>query len=614
MVLVLGAASALAFLAFRDSGPSPRGAAEAYARAWSGGADGAAASLTNHPRAAAAALRESRRGLDGARVRVSLAGAIDEDGDRATAHYRVTWAVPRIGPLQYRTTAQLVKRDNRWVVHWSPRLVHPRLTARTRLGTSMDAASRGKIYARDGRAIVAPRDVVDLGVEVARVKDAAATASAFAGLEDVDVDAAQLARRIDAAPKGGFIPVITVRRAVYEDMAERVLAIPGASVNLRKADLPPTKTFARALLGTVGPPTAEQIEKSPSRRPDDEMGQSGLQASYERRLAGTPARRIVIRDRELGSAKSVVLERRGRPGRGLHTTLDIAAQSAAEVALGDVDGNAALVAVQPSTGDVLAVANRPADSAYDRALSGLYPPGSTFKVVATTALLRAGLDVNRVVDCPRTLTIEGKPFRNFEGDAAGAVPFRRDFAESCNTAFVSLARELDPKALTAVARDFGLGGKSDPHLPAADTSVPPPTSGVGQAAMMIGQDRILASPLAMACVAATVAAGRWHAPRLILDTNPSAGPRLAERETLRSLMRDVVTSGTGTALRGVRGEVIGKSGTAEFGGGDPPPTHAWFIAARDDLAISVLVENGRSGGTVAAPIAARFFTALDGSA
>jgi cell division protein FtsI/penicillin-binding protein 2 len=279
-----------------------------------------------------------------------------------------------------------------------------------------------------------------------------------------------------------------------------------------------------------------------------------------------------------------------------------------------VDGNAALVAIQPSTGDVLAVANRPDDSTYDRALSGLYPPGSTFKVVSTTALLRAGLDVNRVVECPRTLTIEGKPFRNFEGNAAGAVPFRRDFAESCNTAFVLLARELDPKALTAVARDFGLGRNSDPHLPAADTSVPPPRSGVDQAAMMIGQDRILASPLAMAGVAGAVAAGRWHAPRLILDAEASAGPELAERETLRALMRDVVTSGTGTALSGVRGEVIGKSGTAEFGGGDPPPTHAWFIAARDDLAISVLVENGRSGGAVAAPIAARFFTALDGSA
>jgi cell division protein FtsI/penicillin-binding protein 2 len=77
-------------------------------------------------------------------------------------------------------------------------------------------------------------------------------------------------------------------------------------------------------------------------------------------------------------------------------------------------------------------------------------------------------------------------------------------------------------------------------------------------------------------------------------------------------MRGVVTSGTGSALASLPGEPIGKSGTAEFGGGDPPPTHAWFIAARGDLAVAVLVERGRSGSGVAAPIAARFLAAAPG--
>ena len=75
-------------------------------------------------------------------------------------------------------------------------------------------------------------------------------------------------------------------------------------------------------------------------------------------------------------------------------------------------------------------------------------------------------------------------------------------------------------------------------------------------------------------------------------------------------MRSVVTAVTGTALSAIPGDPAGKSGTAEYGGGDPPPTHAWFIAYRGDLAVAVLVENGRSGGSVAAPIAARFFGAL----
>ena len=130
--------------------------------------------------------------------------------------------------------------------------------------------------------------------------------------------------------------------------------------------------------------------------------------------------------------------------------------------------------------------------------------------------------------------------------------------------------------------------------------------------MMIGQDRIVASPLAMAGVAATVADGRWRAPRLL--ERPRARPAEpldgGERVTLRELMRAVVVAGTGIALAGVPGEPAGKSGTAEYGGGDPPPTHAWFVAFRGDVAIAVLVEGGEAGGGVAAPIAAEFFAAL----
>jgi cell division protein FtsI/penicillin-binding protein 2 len=263
------------------------------------------------------------------------------------------------------------------------------------------------------------------------------------------------------------------------------------------------------------------------------------------------------------------------------------------------------VAIQPSTGDVLAVANRPTASTYDRAVDGRYAPGSTFKVVTTAALLRDGLKTSDVVKCPKTITVGGKVFKNFEGEAVGAVPFARDFAQSCNTAFVSLAKRLPAAALPRTARDFGLGRTSA-------STVPPGRDAVQRAAAMIGQDRIVASPLAMAGVAATVADGRWRAPRLVSTDPRHSGPSLAEdeRTTLATLMRSVVTGGTGTALAPVPGEVAGKTGTAEFGGGDPPPTHAWFIAFRGDLAIAVLVEKGRSGGTVAAPIAARFFQAL----
>jgi membrane peptidoglycan carboxypeptidase len=223
-------------------------------------------------------------------------------------------------------------------------------------------------------------------------------------------------------------------------------------------------------------------------------------------------------------------------------------------------------------------------------------------VISAAALLRDGLDVDDTVPCPTTIEAGGRRFKNFEGGAAGAVPFSRDFAVSCNTAFVSLAPRLAPDALQRTARDYGLGRKLELAVPAAGGRVPPGEDAVERAAAMIGQHEILASPLGMALAAATVADGRWRAPRLVASDPHDAGPALpgSERGTLRSLMRLVVTEGSGTALAGIGGEVRGKSGTAEFGGGDPPPTHAWFIAFRGDVAIAVLVERGRSGGSVAA--------------
>jgi cell division protein FtsI/penicillin-binding protein 2 len=601
------AAGAVAYVVL-GRGPEPGPAVDRYLAAWSRGDDAGAARATDRPGPARDALAASRAGLDGARVDARRR-SLRRDGDRATAGVRVTWQVPGFGEFAYDATLRLVLRDDRWVVAFSPRAIHPRLTAGTRLGTAADRPDRGDLLDRDGRALVTERPVVDVALQTDRVRDPQASAERVAELID-DVDAGELARRVRDAGRGRFVPVITLRKAAYDDIEERLRDVPGISLAPSESPLAPSRDFGRAVLGAVGPVTAEQIEKDPKLAPGDQIGQYGLQAAFERRLAGSPGGRIVIRRSESGTERRTLLARKARDGRPLRTTLDLDVQAAAEAALGATKRNAALVAVQPSTGDVLAVANRPAGSSLNRAFTGLYPPGSTFKVVSTTALLRAGLDPSETVACPRTTVVDGRSFRNFEGGAAGEVPFRTDFAESCNTAFVSLADRLRPDALTRTARDFGLGERLALGLPAAEASVPAAEGATGRAAMMIGQDRIVTSPLAMAGVAATVAAGRWHAPRLVAADRRREGGELREAGTLRGLMRLVVETGTGTALAGVPGEVGGKSGTAEYGGGDPPPTHAWFIAYRGDVAAAVLVEGGRAGGEVAAPIAARFLARL----
>ncbi|HWT93193.1 MAG TPA: penicillin-binding transpeptidase domain-containing protein, partial [Solirubrobacteraceae bacterium] len=587
--------------------------------AWQGGEDPAAAELTDRPAEAAEALAASRKGLDGATLRAQAGKVSEEQEGRASAPVTLRWTVPGIGPWTTRTRIALVKGDGDegWKVRWSPTVIHRDLTPETRLGTAVFPAERGAIVDRESAPIVQNRQVVDLAVQTSKVRDAGATAARLAQLLDLDADA--LEQRIADAPKGRYLAVVSLRKTDFDAIAEELAAVPGVSTNQRRAPLAPTKGFARALLGAVGPATAEQVAKSEGRlKAGDETGQWGLQARFDAQLRGTASREIVTRDVTTGGLAETLFERKGRDGMTLRTTLDREVQAAAERALGDTERKAALVAVQPSSGDVLAVANRPTDQAYDRALEGLYPPGSTFKIVSTAALLRDGLDVDSTVDCPKTRTVNGRSFRNFEGGAAGAVPFRTDFAQSCNTAFVGLAGRLGRDDLTRVARDFGLGRNVELPLTVGRSKVPAASDPVARAAMMIGQDKIVASPLAMAGVAATVADGRWRAPRLIRgsaaedEQTDATGDPLPQDDvaTLRQLMRAVVTGGTGTALASVPGEPRGKSGTAEYGGGDPPPTHAWFVAYRGDVAIAVLVEGGQSGGRVAAPIAAKFFTAL----
>jgi cell division protein FtsI/penicillin-binding protein 2 len=596
--------AAVAFVVFGGPGdpPGPRTALDPYLAAWGRGDDRAAAALTDNPRAAAAALTTNRRGLDGARVRASV-GEVREHDDAADADVRVTWNVPGIGPWSYDATIALARDDDKWRIAWSPADIHPRLRGASRLGTVRQAPDRAPILDRDGRPLVMARQVVRVGIDRAKVSDVDATATQLAELLKIDGDKlAAAARR--AGPKQ-FVEAVTLRTADYQPLADRLQAIQGVQTVDGTAQLAPTRSFARALLGAVAPATAEQVQKANGAiAAGDEVGQWGLEARFQSRLAGTATRRIVIRGPD-GEPTATLLRRAGRKGQSLRTTIDRDVQQAAETALGPRRDKAAVVALQASTGDILAVANRPTDQTFNRAIDGRYPPGSTFKVISTAALLRDGLKTSDTVECPKTITIGGKQFKNFEGEAAGAVPFSTDFAQSCNTAFVSLAKRLSADALTRTARDFGLGRTRA-------SQVPPGTDSVERAAAMIGQARIVASPLAMAGVAATVADGRWRVPRLI-STNPhSSGPPIATEEltTLRTLMRSVVTSGTGTALAVVPGEVAGKTGTAEFGGGDPPPTHAWFIAYRSDLAVAVLVEKGSSGGAVAAPIAQRFFLEL----
>jgi cell division protein FtsI/penicillin-binding protein 2 len=551
--------------------------------------------------------------------------------DRAEVPFSARLRLRALGEWPYAGLLRLVRRDDRWRVDWSPATLHPELTPDLRLQRTRTWPERAPILAADGSELAGPGAVVTVSVVGERVKDPAEVADAL--VEHVEVPRAAARRALADAERrpNQAVPVATLPEVDYQAVRDAIYPVPGLSFQEGVGREYGGPASARMLLGSVGPVTADDLKElgAPYQTGDQVGHGNGLEAAFERRLAGTPSGEVRLVGKD-GEAVKLLHHFAGKDGQPVETTLEPLAQRAAENALDPVGKPAALVAVRPSTGELVAVVNTPVNG-YNRALLGRYPPGSTFKVVTAEALLAGGLRPGDQVDCPKQAKVGGRTFGNFEDEVLGRIPFSSAFAHSCNTAFVQqAAKRLDGDELVTAASRFGFNLVASPGIPAVTSRVPTPSDKADLAAESFGQGRVTASPLQMALVAATVAEGRWRPPTLITGrpsnsgdgdetasndsggSQPAKSPDPLDRKvaaTLRTLMRQVVTEGTAAPAR-LPGRVGGKTGTAEFGTGDPLPTHAWFIGFRGDLAFAVVVEDGGVGGRVAAPVAARFLRGL----
>ena len=618
-VVVLAAAGAGAWWYLRPK-PKPDPVAAAYLEAWGRKDWPAMQARVAAPPADFA--RQHTDMVEALRVtRASFApGTATVTDDRAEVPFQAKLTLRALGEWPYEGVLRLVRRDDRWLVDWSPATLHPELTAGLQFRRTRTWPDRAPILAADGSELAGPGPVITITVVGERVKDPAEVVDAL--VTHADVPRAEARRALADAERrpDQAIPVVTMAEADYQLIRDKIHPVPGLSFPDGVGREYNGPASARMLLGSVGPVTADDLKElgAPYQTGDVTGHGNGLEAAFERQLAGTPSGAVHLVAKggqagEDGEAANVLHEFAGTDGEAVETTLDPLAQRAAEAALDPVSKPAALVAVRPSTGELVAVVNTPFEG-YNRALLGRYPPGSTFKVVTAGALLASGLRPGDPVDCPKEAKVGGRTFGNFEDEVLGRIPFSSAFAHSCNTAFVQqAAKRLDGDELVAAAAQYGFGLDPSPGIPAVTSRVPDPSDRADLAAESFGQGRVTASPLQMALVAATVADGRWHQPTLVAgeaaeaDPPDPLDPKIAG--TLRTLMRQVVTEGT-AAPAGLPGRVGGKTGTAEFGTGDPLPTHAWFIGFRGDLAFSVVVEDGGVGGRVAAPVAARFLRGL----
>jgi hypothetical protein len=560
-------------------------------------------------------------------------GGVDSQTDTANATLKYTWTFPGVSQQwNYDATATLVDEAGRWKTRWEPTLLQPDLAAGTRLTARRLEPERGEVLGQDGVALVQRRVVVHYGIDKASVSGDAQVASARKLAKLMGVAAGSYAAKVKAAGAQAFVEAITLRADDPKRPANKtVFAIRGALPVEGEQMLAPTRDFARPILGTVGEASKEIVDASHGAVvAGDQVGLSGLQRRYDAQLRGIPGVQVRVLTTSSASpspsasspsaspqAARTIFEARAVPGKPLQLTLNLRQQEIAEEVLASTKPASALLAIRPSTGEVLAAANGPGTGGQSAATVGQYPPGSTFKVATSLALLRAGLTPGSKVTCPATVTVDGRRFKNYSdypSSALGTINLRTAVAQSCNTAFIGQRGKLSGDDLAQAAASLGVGTDYDVGFPSFFGSVPPDKSATGQAAALIGQGKVQASPLAMASVVASVAAGKTVLPRLVSDkeVSPKAQPLTsAEARQLREMMGAVVAEGSGRFLGSLQPpSVIAKTGTAEYGTADPPKTHVWMIAAQADMAVAVFVGDGDSGSKTAGPLLEKYLKAV----
>lgn len=533
----------------------------------------------------------------------------------------LTWSWPVVEgkePWTYETTAEVGEDGDSWAVVWDRTVVEPSLKKNDTLEATTVPARRGEIRGAGGKVLVTERPVVRYGIDRVRVSGPKAAAAARELATLVGIDVAPYVAAVKAAGDRAFVEAITYREGEVPPTVRRTaLDIEGALAVADEIALAPTREFAAPIIGRVGPVTAEMIEEDPDAyEVGDIVGVSGLQQRYDEQLRGADGR--VVEAANPNRARNRELYRvPATDGETLALTMDERLQTAAESLLAGVGPASAIVALRPSDGAILAAANGPGTEGLNHATYGQLAPGSTFKIVSSLALLRSGLEPGSTLPCTATTTVDGKQFKNYDdypSSAVGDVPLSTAVAQSCNTAFISQRDRLGKGDLAAAAAALGLGIDHDLGFPAYFGQVPKAASETEAAADLIGQGKILASPMVMATVIASVQEGAVVVPRLVEQVEVEAPDveRLTrtEADQLRGMLRQVVTEGSGRALADVPGApVIAKTGTAEFERSGRIETHAWMVAAQGDLAVAVFVELGESGSQTAGPILEEFLRA-----
>lgn len=456
-----------------------------------------------------------------------------------------------------------------------------------------------------------------------------------------------------------FKPIVVKDDLTLEEVARieaRKLDLPELVIETEPKRFYPYGALGAHVLGYLQELTMDEL-RGPfkDRRLGDRIGRTGVENAFEKRIAGTDGKLVEIVD-SLGRKRDE-LERVDpvQPPKVV-LTLDYDLQAKADELLAGREG--AIVALDPKTGGILALASSPTydpnkfinrftpeewmtlaanpdNPMLNRAIQGLYSPGSMFKLVMAAAGLDTGTIVPQTTSyCPGSVMIYGRKFHCWFEAGHGSVNLVEAIRQSCNVYFYNLGRKMSIDTIARYATELGLGGKTGIDIPGEREGLVPDTEWKRRVmkedwypgetiSVAIGQGALQVTPLQVAALTATIAnRGTRVRPHLVLADEPQAGivrvPSAVLNEIIEGMWRSANEGGTGAAARVDGFDVCSKTGTVQTIGretaerlGIKPKTHSWFtgFAPRGDprIVVTVLVEFGGSGGATSAPVAAELF-------
>ena len=524
---------------------------------------------------------------------------------------------------------------------------------------------RGFIYDRNGILLANNVPSFNLYVELGDVPDREALVGKL--VESLSLDRSELTKTMETHVGGTPIRLkkgVSLKEAAIVESHR--LDLPGVVIRPEFQRNNPEGGYAAHVLGYVGVASEEQLTREAFQGlpAGSVIGQYGVEQIYERTLRGHAGRKLIEVD-ALGHEKRMISADKPQVGNDVYLTIDFRLQKLAEDLLGEEAG--AIVALDPQTGDILALASRPSfdpnalsrglradvwnnilqDERHpltNRAIQGQYPPGSTFKIIMATA----ALDTNEI-EPTETLRCEGRfrfgrrTFRDWKKYGHGAVDLRKAIAQSCDVYFYRLGDRMGVDTIAVYARQFGLGERTGIDLPAERTGLIPSSEWKQRTrgepwypgetiSVAIGQGYVTVTPLQMARVIGMIGNnGIAFQPHVLRGVRGRRGEWIDEwsptqavpltlpadqLEAIQAALAAVVTEGTARRARSSVVPLAGKTGTAQVvslrseSQEEPPKRfrdHAWFVAyapvKRPGIAVAVLVEHMGHGGSAAAPLA-----------